>query len=805
MNPLNPGLSTPSDTRIEFPKLMSESWQSPMRDTPDFSKIALGVKEPITGIDFSEAVKKLTPAEIQDKYNQISAFNSVGTGLEPYKAQTFRTFSQNSADRYIQNEKLWKTVGFNPEIPRDMMDAVYDHNESWFDSFKNIIPKLWHTTKFAYGNYFAEYADVVSSMNTLDQLHNKARFQEYSDKMKNLEDLYPDYKTDKEIKWHDTLNPFGGNMGDAWEESSSSIGFTIGTLAAAITEGAAIAALTSGFGSGAATVNSGRKIYKSISEYYSFKRGMDLIKSVVKGKTITDKLKAGVDLWRLTNGALSEATFEGALNKIEYLEKFKQDYIDTYGFAPSQDIMMKASRAGDEMAKKTILFQTPFLMLSNAAQFGNILAPKLTSQLGKSFAKITNRQAGKFIVDDMYNLGVETLKKSKLESFGRFMSNGVWEGTEESYQAFVTKSTQDYYNDKYFNTPNNSLIKSLGEGFDYVTSNDGMKEFAAGFATGTTFKLVGLPMHALLRPSLRKPEINKELTPGVKPEEKEKEKDTVKMPNIEDKYKLNFMNKYFGVGMKKILNDHEIDIMKYQAAKLNAAAVKDILQSNGFIDMIKDRKTSLSMAKFIETGDLFNLDRAQNIQLLRFMHAGAAQGKLDEQLDRLTAFANQDFGALKLQFDRLATEEFSTKESQDQFMNSLKTFSTELKGRASEFQKLFDVEIVKHKNLKISNAIFTASVQDSYNNMVTALKLKYGENFLEEELEEKERKDFNQLNSLLSDSFIYHAAIDSIMQAGIFSQFRMNHSAKRASQLIDQLNSDDILGSKLLRFIRIIR
>ena len=75
------------------------------------------------------------------------------------------------------------------------------------------------------------------------------------------------------------------------------------------------------------------------------------------------------------------------------------------------------------------------------------------------------------------------------------LKNASWEGVEESYQALVTKSVTDYYKDIY-QGKDSDLLGSLGAGFDYVLSNEGLKEFT-GLATGAIFQHIRKPFDIL--------------------------------------------------------------------------------------------------------------------------------------------------------------------------------------------------------------------------------------------------------------------------------------------------------------------
>ncbi len=784
--------------KVEIPEILTQSQEAfPPGD--------------ITLSQFSQTVKdKLTPIQIQQKRDEQAAMSQLSSGLQTNAVgPATRHFSSTDAARYKQNSRLWEKIGFNPEVPQDINDAMYEHSETTWESFKNVIPKLWSTTSFAFKNYFAEYADAASAIGQLhsnlfngtsesvmNKLHNSTRFDIYANELKELDALHPDYKSGIDVKWHDYLNPLSGQFGDAWEESGSSLGFTLGTIGAALAENAAVTLATAGFGEIAEIPNTGRKVFKAISDYYSIKRAYSLVKGVVGARSIIGKIGNAANLWRLTNGALAEAAFEGATNSKEYQDKFREDFIAANGYAPDEATMARAKKAGDSMANATILFQTPFLMASNAIQFGNLIAPKTVASLSKKFGqsaafKLVNKGVAEGFQTAVEASGKEVVKggiRGTASKIGGALRNSLWEGTEESYQALVTKSTSDYYNDKFFNKDEASIFKGLGAGFDYVTSNEGMKEFAAGFATGSIFKGASTALNHFAKPMLRPPE-------DVAKYEQEN-------PNASEtnkKYKLNKLNKVFGVGMADVYKEDERARWEKIAATLNQVDLDKFLRADGFLDMVRDKKTALALAKYMENGDMFNMRNAQNLQLNRFLFNGLSTGKIDMQIDKLAQFAGQDFDVLKDYFG-LNEDDYLTQEDRNNFMSSVQGFVGSLKDKSKQFEKIYN-----NQKDSFGHVMMKAAVTHDLNTRIQNLELqglfmKYNvdnEAALEAVISPDDKSKHVQSAANTTESAMRFHSINDALKASVLAQAGMESDAVAAKNLVKGLAANNTSG---LRF-----
>lgn len=782
---LSPSLSTPN---VELPNIPVQvqypDWKSPSINKSgilDNAKANISAyPSDVVPLDaFSAIIKdQLTPEQIKQQNRNNALFNSAAPSLK-YKDEGFkqRSFLSSDAIRYKQNNRLWNSVGFNPDLPGDIMDAMYDHKETSWESFKNIFPKMWSTASFQFKNYFAEYADAAQAIGTLDAsvLYNQDRFRNYSQQMKNLEDLYPDYRSDKESKWYQLWR------GDFWEESGSSIGFTLGTIGAALLENVAVTGATAGLGEVAELINTPRKAFKAISEYYSLKRAYGLAKGVMGAKTIGGGLSAAANIWRLANGALSEATFEGFTAREDFVNGFIEDYIQQHGEKPSADIIEKVNKAGDEIAKSTILFQTPFLMASNAAQFGNVIAPKGFPKLMKAIG--LNKDKFSFFVDDAFKVAVKETAEKAVNPFYKFavnpFKNSIWEGTEESYQALVSKATADYYNDKYFNADDKSVWKSLGAGFEYVTSNTGMKEFMAGFATGAIFQHAGKPLHFLAKPK------------------------TVTNDKGETEIKENFFNKTLGLGMKQASEIKERQKYYKIAEALNATSIEQVLKEEGFLNMIKDKKTALALAYAIDNNDFFNVKNLKQIQLNRLLYSGLVTGKIDLQIEKLKAFASQDFKTVKDFFD-LDENQYSTQEEQESFMSSFRAFTDSLSKKSKEFERIFETEKIKRQVSIQGAANKFDSIRKRFNNFQQSLIEKYNVGSIEElnqlkkdgKMSPEDVIAHNNNQADLNYQAIRYHAVNEGVKASVFAQAGMMDDAREADELVKELNAGDNVGIK---------
>jgi len=771
---INPLLSDAASTPdVQLPTYLDTTWERPKIEKPDFLRQAEQVmpQGDMSLTDFTKAINdRLTPEQVKAKQADDKLISSlIPSGPVAKPEMSFRYFGSNEAMRYKSNDKLWQAQGFNPLVSQDITDAIYDHNESTWDSFKNILPKAWSTTAFAYKNYFDEYIDAAKALGTLDSkmLFNGKRFEEYAKEQKDLEDLNPDYKTDKQVKWWQL------NRGDYWEESASSLGFTIGTIGAAATENLAISLATAGFGEIPELYNSPRKVFNAISDYYSLKKAYGLVKGVTKAKSVLDFMGTVGNIYRLVNGGLSEAAFEGATNKSEYIDSFKDRFLKSHGYAASATDLELANKAGDEMAKKTILFETPFLLASNAVQFGNMIAPKTIEKILTAMGK----EGAYRVVLDATGKAVVEATAPELKGFAKFASkaghivkNSMWEGTEESYQALVTKSTADYYNDKYFDKDNHSITKSLGVGFDYITSNDGLKEFSAGFATGALFDAVAQPFHWAGKP-----------------------KATYNAKTEQNDYDLKWYNKFFNIGMEKV-ND-EIEKKKFQgvADNLNSIDIGKVLKEDGLLSYIKDRETSLALGKFTKDNDIFNMHNAQLLQLNRFLFAGLTNGKIDLQISKLSQFAGQDFKTLSDYFG-LDENDYPTDADKTKLQGSIKSFVGDLQGRSKEFEKIYEREKKSYQGiLGIIHTRYKTALS-SEEGLKDQLRKKYAttsNDELESKISEEEHMQLSWVKNFREQHEMTFYAANEAMKASVFSQAGMMDDAKRGKDLVRKIIGND--------------
>ena len=739
----------------------------------------------LTGPLFSEIVKG-TKVEQTPEQLKKSSLDKASEGYNPSPLQgdsfAFTNYKSEDSLRYRQNKRLFEKIGYNPIVSVDVLDAQYDNTETTWESFKNVIPKLWATSKFAYTNYFQEYLDTASAIHHLDSklLYNDDRFTKHADYLQELETLYPNYQTDRPGSGFGQLF-----TGDFWEESAPSLGFTLGTAAAAITEGYAAAALampTGGLSVAAEAINTPRKIFKAISQYFSLKTAYNLLKTVgvnIKTAQIATTLKAGANIWRLTNGALAEASLEGALNKKEYVEGFIQEYIQENGVRPSDELIAKAAVQGDKMAKSTILFQTPFLMASNAVQLGNLVAPRAIGQL---FEKYGIKKGAWELINNKatFDIGVQATAKMPTTMFGKvsqkavpFVRGAIWEGSEESYQALVTKTTADYYNDQVFSKNNGDLFKSVGAGFDYVTSNEGLKEFLAGFATGSMFTGIKMPIDYFSK---------------IKP--------TINPTTGETEYKKNLLNK-MGFGMDSYYKDIEKEKFQKIADNLNANDVFKVFGEEGFLNASKDKQTEFMLAKFLENGDMFNMQHAQNLQLMRMLYSGLSTGKVDMQIQRINDFANQDFSTLS---EFLETRGITDEVDQNKWSENFKAFAQNIGEQKKTMEQSFNATQKENETYtKKINGELKQTTQ-LFNSALIQMRQKYqlAEDASFEQIKAAANQDdqlqLSLLNRLNLNASIKYVTSQEMLKMQVFAQMGMATHADKSRKHISDLNNVEDLN-----------
>lgn len=768
----------------------------------------------------------------------------------------FDSFYEKDALRYKSNERLWKEIGWNKYFPQEINDVIYDNLETKFESWGNVFPKLWYNTKFAFTNYFQSYADQVKSLAEWDNnnLINSIRFKENFEKNKLLEELYPNYQTDDPVSWWNVFR------GEWWEEATPSVGFTLGTLGAAFAESALLAAATAEVGGAGAVVkapHTARKVYKAISDFFAYKKVWNTLKTL-KG---ANALSGVAHTWRLINVGLSEAQMEGGMNKYEFLESFVDEYIAKNGFMPSDEEMRRAKEASDQMAKATIAFQTPFLIMSNAIQFKNILGPQVFDKIfeknllnqglkalkkGIGFGDLETKigvKGGLAVVEDVAKEGIA-------KRITRGVAGSLTEGFEESYQGFVNTATQDYYKNKFFNPEERSVVSSISQGLDYMFSNEGLKEFMAGFVTGGMFQHVRkVPEMFLKTPTKVEKEVEKKVKKEDGTEEVIKEKVS--------EYDLKWYNKYLGLKMEKVNQEKRKEKLEKIAKHLNSVGLDQIFKREGILDYLKSKDTSFGIAAFLEKNDLFNVENLQNLELNRFLFNGLVTGKIDLQIEKIKQLAEGDFEGVK-QLLELDETEFASQESKDTFMNNLKAFGNLIESKAKQMDAIYKEQSEYFAFEQEQTRLAVNKAINALNVAITQMKTKYGENLDEvfkkqqegnfkqsielikqrdelteenenlngdrpfEELSDKEKirdsnnrykisliqkqideihnknkelksdiDNLNQLSSEVMSRKINFYAFADVFQQSILSQVGMMDAAKRAKRLISQMNSID--------------
>jgi len=691
------------------------------------------------------------------------------------------------ADRLIPYKQsgAYKDLGYNPGMPEDKIQAQYDYDQSNWEAMKSSVSDFFHITGQSFTNYFKTYGDSIKWLTNRNQegiMYNDLIPQVEADNEAQRSNLR--FKGDVPTHWYNYI-PFPGLLkGDVAEELLPQLGFTVGTGAAAIIENLGVSLMTAGTGEAAEIPNTATKMYKLISEFNTLARGTQLVKSGVSGTV--EGLRAGLDMWRLTNATLSETSLEAATNLVQHKQKLIQDYIDKNGHAPLEgsDDMKKIENSAHDVARETMWGEFPVLFASNWIQYRNLLAPNLAKKLAENEVmkgmKIVNTAengiTSQFAVSEAAKA---TLGQRVAGGASHFLKNAVTEGLEESGQRLVSTAASDY-EEKLYQGKEHSMANSIFQvGVPDILSDSGLQEFMGGFVTGGLFHAFGMAGNKL---ATLKGVFNEDGTLSGKG---------------------NLLTR-MGFGTEEIARAKVKGQLQSVANLLNTEDLKDIFKEEGLANFIKATQTSQAMNAALFENDLFNVGNLKSNALVRFLYTGMETGKLDLRLAQLDAFRGLSQEELNkfLDIDTGALDKNTTGAVIDHIIE-----------KAGQVEEIFDEEKDRFKDKEIS-AIKAFNTQNtSHEGLEQTLRTKYGIDPNEKDIrgpliqklaEDPENEELKTDLASAYDSNINRnlsymnlVAVREGRKAAVFAAAQMQIDSDRSKEAIGTMQDYDLAYSDL--------
>ena len=436
---------------------------------------ATGINSVDTDLDFDYSFTPKPPAESkEDLFKQ--ALLKLGQSTTNAPAYTF---TESMARRY--DIPGLQYTPYKTAIGTDIED-LYARNQEWYKQLGNGLLKMAGN---GVGTFASSYLtipatlDLVRDGKYVEAFQDDSLFSSVQEMLTNMEDVLPNYYSEWERE-HPYLSaiPFGrGSANFYGDKILKNLGFTLGSIAAGITQGAIITLGTEGVGLPAGLARAGTVIATSLPKFFKAVRGVSKIAQSATaaknlgtmmrvGKNMEDAIEASAGLVNLGKAtkfitstylsAQGEAFIEGyhTYNEIK-TNYYKQLLNNEIGLEEAQNIEQIAQDAG----RYTTGINLVLLSLSNAIQFPKLLGGTPKNEFLQSFTKQILGKEGLSYAENY------SLKKAWLRVGKEFAEKAVTEGGEEFSQAITSGAITDYYMDKYAPS-REGIIYHIGKQFE---------------------------------------------------------------------------------------------------------------------------------------------------------------------------------------------------------------------------------------------------------------------------------------------------------------------------------------------------
>lgn len=231
----------------------------------------------------------------------------------------------------------------------------------------------------------------------------------------------------------------------------------------------------------------GTTVEETMATAASIENAADKTKFVIDLNNKANQLKNGlnngvISLIGASTEASSEAMSTGDEFEKQMLAKIEQEEGGISDAARARVAELKKS-----VMNSTYALQIPVIAGSNWLTFGKtMLGSTATEKLLAKTAARTEREA----IGQPYK-AIVTSKLQKLidGSYGvrQFTGKAIPEGFEEWEQLAVTKGTNDYYANKYYNANYDDFFSSMASGVNAAMSEEGLENFIIGAVSGGIF------------------------------------------------------------------------------------------------------------------------------------------------------------------------------------------------------------------------------------------------------------------------------------------------------------------------------
>lgn len=429
------------------------STRSDINDLPDILSTDLPKIDNVSLIPLVSADNRTNP-ETSVLDNIVNAVNLLpdNSPAYEYKAKEERRYN----NPYLQ---------FTPDTRgRGDIENVYGQYQGSGEQLLNGIIKMG---ALAGATFVSSYASIPSSLDLIrsgkpiEAFKDDATFSAVQNWTEGIEDQFPNYYTqwERDHPYLSIISPTG--FANVWgDKVIKNIGFTVGGLAAGITQGAALEVLTGGLGTPLAFMKAAKVLegsfgslirgFRNLSKVGLVGKADDVIKGLEYTKDTLEAIKATSRLNQIRTGATLAATtylsaqgqafIEGYHTYIDTKKQLLEEAINAGNLTP--DKLNQIEKDAMDAGRYTTGLNIPLLMASNLVQFPIILGGKAFGSINKGFIKKSITKEGiKFTNDHTFRKGLKTWGRESLKGF-------VSEGLEEGNQYFIGNSLHDYYTDK---------------------------------------------------------------------------------------------------------------------------------------------------------------------------------------------------------------------------------------------------------------------------------------------------------------------------------------------------------------------
>lgn len=708
------------------------------------------------------------------------------------------------------NSSVFSELGYNRNSNEE---DRYDKEQPWWEATKNAGKKLGLLAYDSFTSFFKQNADTFKSLTDTDvkeswkndpNLASLAEREQY-------EMLYPNFASKEGTHWYSFV-PFTSGSGDWWESFVPQLGFTIGTMAGAVVENAAIDLLTGGAAAPVEAGNSARKIYDAISQFSTIAKAAKSVNNITKGGMAVNGLNIGLQGWTMYNAAATEASMEAGMNYNTIKRQLSDTYKASHGYAPFGADAKRIEDLATDAGNTTYGFNIPVLLASNAIQFRNLLMPGLAKRVAqaesmKGFDLVL--EANKVVPKAIASKSLRGIFTSgsildKIAGTTSYLSNGklafLTEGVEESAQRFISSAADKFATDK-FTTGQGDNAEALKYGWNDMTTESGLQEFIGGALGGAAFQGVGNIARRFANP-------------------KEVVKDGVTT------YKYNGLNS-IGIFSDKFRTNQRGQYAQRLADVMNQDTIEAIFKDEGVRDMFAANRTAAKMDEYLKNNDIFNFNNQKSQALNRLLYSGLKTGKLNlrlQQLRNMNALSSEELASL------LETENVEGLKDQ------VGSFVQHIESRLPEFSKIYKIESDRYTDILKESFKLSGEAKTRASKMIDVIKSKYnvdnpdnafvelvkGEDDLmkryieagdeieqdkisdEAELFHETNKDLIKDRELLHNSIasanealIDHISIEEGRKAAIFAASSMLDSAQRARDLIKKIKNEGAIGIRI--------